>query len=949
MNIISRSILILIFIFILGSVMMGVETSGLKGGLPKAPVLKWTNDAHELGLDPAIIKKAFEALDAGAKENKVPGSVAVIGRNGYALYPYAAGHSILQPEKLPMTPDTVFDLASVTKMVATNTSVMILIEEGKIRLDDPVARYLPEFGANGKETVTVRQLLTHTSGFPPFKLFYKTLKGREEFYRAVCNEGLTAAPGTRRTYSDLGFMTLGFIVEKVSGKDLNTFTQERIFRPLGMKNTRFQPPTSWKRRTAATEVWPFWKRLAWGEVHDENANAMGGVAGHAGLFSTAHDLAIFCQMLLNGGKYGDAQILHPETVRQFYTPQTPPAISAEQGMGWILSGKEKDESGGIRPEAFSHSGFTGTSLWVSPKHNTFAILLMNAIHPDREKAERAFVRTPFQAAVLKVIESAKSPAHSLNRLFPADQYWVEKTLRQMTLEEKAGQLIFPSYQNKEEVALRLLETVKPGGFIAYHGGTALHLAELINRLQEESELPLLMTADFERGVGCYIDGATDLPGNMGLGASGRLSDVKEAARITAIESRAIGVHLDFAPVLDVNNNPKNPIINIRSFGEDPQMVARLGVTLIKSAQKHGLLATGKHFPGHGNTYIDSHSSMGKIEGSVKELHKVELLPFEKAIKDAQVSSIMTAHLWIPAYEPTPLAATLSKKIMNRLLRNEFGFKGILFTDAMNMKGVARGVTFEESIIRAIEAGCDAILMPGDPEKAHKVIVEAVNNGRLKAERIDASVRRILAAKTRVNLHRERFTDMEKLETRVGTKEFYELAKKMAYNSLTLVRHAPETLPLSTRKTTAVIMIANEVGNVMVWRDIYTFGNEVKKLNPQTQVLFMGDNVTTDGKEQATRLIHECDQVIIALYPRIVVGRGNVSLNVDQRQLLDELIAIRLPYVVISFGSPYVVTELPEAPTYICAYGNAAAVQAAAAEALFTKGRFHGQLPVTIQE
>jgi len=928
---------------------MGIETSGKKGGLPKAPVLKWTNDVRKLGLAPAIIKKAFNALDAGAREKKVPGSVAVIGRNGYALYPYAAGHSILQPETLPMKPDTVFDLASLTKMVATNTSVQILIEEGKIHLDDPVVRYLPEFGANGKEKVTVRQLLTHTSGFPPFKPYYKTLKGRDEYYKAVCNEALTAAPGTRRTYSDIGFMTLGFIVEKVSGKDLNTFTQERIFQPLGMKDTRFKPPASWKRRTAATEIWPFWKRLAWGEVHDENANAIGGIAGHAGLFSTAHDLAIFCQMLLNGGKYGDVQILKPETVRQFYTTQLPPEISTEQGMGWILSGREKDEAGNIIPESFSHTGFTGTSLWLSPKHNTFAILLMNAIHPDREKAERAFVRAPFQAAVSKAIESATPSPQLLNCLFPVDDYWVEKTLRQMTLEEKAGQLIFPSYHNKEEVAFRLLKTVKPGGFIAYHGGTALHLAELINHLQEESEQPLLMTADFERGVGCYIDDATDLPGNMALGASGRLSDVKEAARITAIESRAIGVPLTFAPVLDVNNNPNNPIINIRSFGEDPQMVARLGVAWIKSAQKHGLLATGKHFPGHGNTHIDSHSSIAKIEGSVKELHNVELLPFEKAIKDAHVSGIMTAHLWIPAYEPTPIPATLSKKIMSRLLRNEFGFEGILFTDAMNMKGVAKGVTFEESIVRAIEAGCDAILMPSDPEKARSVIVGAVKNGRLKTERIDASVRRILAAKTRVNLQRERFIDTEKLETRVGTKEFYDMAKKMADNSLTLVQSAPEILPLSTRKSTAVIMIANEVGNVMVWRDIYTFGNEVKKLNPRTQVLFMGDNVTTEGKEQATRLIHECDQVIIALYPRIVVGRGNVSLNADQRKLLDELIAIRLPYVVISFGSPYVVTELPEAPTYICAYGNAAAVQAAAAEALFKKIRFHGHLPVILQE
>ncbi len=937
-----------VFIFFLWSLIMSVSAVAKPVDLPKAPVLKRTDDASALGLDPALVKKAYDALERGAKEKKVPGSVAVIGRNGIALRPRAFGYAAITPEKIPMKPDTVFDLASLTKMVATNTSVMILAEQGKIGLDDRVAKYLPEFAANGKGAVTIRQLLTHTSGFPPFKLYYRTLKGRDAFYKAVCKERLVAAPGSKRKYSDIGYITLGFIVEKVSGQDLNTFTQEHIFRPLKMRHTRFKPPRAWRRRCAATEIWPYWKRLAWGEVHDENANAMGGIAGHAGLFSTAHDLAIFCQMLLNGGKYGDVQILKPATVRQFYTSQLPPEISKRQGMGWILGGEKVAGTGGLGAGSFGHTGFTGTSLWLNPKYNTFAVLLTNSIHTDREKANRAYVRVPFHRAVKAAMEKATAPESALRHLWRVDDCWVEKTLRQMTLEEKVGQIIFPTYHNKEEYGINLIKEVKPGGLIAYPQ-SARALAERLNRFQCASDIPLLITADFERGVGNYIDDATDLPGNMALGASGSTRDAAEAARITAIESRAIGVHLDFAPVLDVNNNPANPIINIRSFGENPKSVARLGVAWIRSAQKNGLLTTGKHFPGHGNTSIDSHAALGKVSGSIAELHRVELYPFKKAIEDADVSAIMTAHLWLPAYEKKPLPATLSKKIMTGVLRNELNFKGILFTDAMGMGGIAKEVSFKESVIRAMEAGCDVILMPSDAKKARDAIFEAVKSGRISEGRIDKSVRRILGAKTRVDLHKNRFVDVKKIKAYVGTKANYEEAKELALHTLTLAKCAPEALPLSRKKRTAVIGLANKVGHIMVWRDIYSFGKEVKKINPETEVLFLGDKVDPDEKEHALKLLDECGQIIIALYPHIVIRRGNVSLNDDQRAFLRQLFAVRFPDVVISFGSPYVLRELPETPTYICTYGNAAAVQAVAAEALFQKTRFSAHLPITIKE
>jgi len=916
--------------------------------LPPAPVIKWTDDPNELGLDPALVDQAYEALLQGAKQNKVPGSVAVIGRNGFALKPKAFGHAAVQPEKISMTPDTIFDLASLTKMIVTNTSIMILVEHGKINLDDPASKYLPEFKQKGKENITIRQLVTHTSGFPPFVRYYKDLRGKEAFYKAVCEQELAAKPGEKRAYSDIGYKTLGFIVEKVSGKDLNMFARENIFLPLGMKHTMYNPPEKWKKRCAATEVWPLYeKKLAWGEVHDENANAMGGVAGHAGLFSTAEELAVFCQMLVNAGKYSDVKILEPETVRQFYTPQLKPSVSKRQGMGWILAGSEVGGAGGLGLGSFGHTGFTGTSIWIHPKYNTFAILLTNAIHPDREKAERSFVRKPFYQAIKTAMETATLPTNKMFTLFPPDEYWVEKTLKQMTLEEKVGQLIIPTYKKDEEYGMELIRTIAPGGLIAYPKTPANVLAELMNRFQKASDVPLLITADFERGVGCYIDGATDLPSNMALGASHSTKVAEQAARITARESRPLGVHVNFAPVLDVNNNPENPIINIRSFGENPKDVARLGAAWIKSAQKNGLLCTGKHFPGHGNTHIDSHSSLGKIDGSREQLDEVELYPFRIAIKKADVSSIMTAHLWLPAFEQNPVPATASKKIMTDLLRKEYEFKGILFTDAMGMGGVAKEMTFEESVLRALEAGCDVILMPSDPKKSWEVIVEAVKSGRITEERIEESARRILIAKTRVNLHNERYVDTKLLPELVGTPERYEKAKQLAHETLTLVQSVPGALPLSKEKTTAVILLTNQVGKIMVWRDIYTFGEEVQKILPGAKVLFLGDDVDEEERQKSLKMVRECDQVIVALYPRIVIGRGNVALNKDQQSFLTELFNTRLPYVVMSFGSPYIISELVAAPTYVCAYGNARAVQAAAAEALFSKKKLPGTLPVTL--
>ncbi len=939
--------LIITFLIAFNS-LAGGETIPMQTQTQSNNTLIWNGTPEQAHLSSDTITLAYEGIQNALKLGKAPGAVCIIAKDGVALPIREFGYAQITPTKQKMTPSTIFDLASLTKMVATTTAVMILVEQGHINLDDPVAKYLPEFGAHGKETITVKHLLTHTSGLPGWKRLYSEHRGREAFYKAICDTELSAPTGTKRTYSDLGFITLGLLVEKVSGTDLNSFTRKHIFAPLKMTDTMFNPPEALKSRCAATEIVPWLNRLMKGEVHDENAHAMGGVAGHAGLFSTTHDLAIFCQMLMNGGEYGGVRILKPETIKQFSTPQLDHSITTSQGLGWLLGGKRMGGTGGLGEGSFGHTGFTGTCIWINPRSKLFAILLTNAVHPKRENAETNYIRRRFYQKVLEASQlfSKAGENPQPTTLLPADENWVQKTLAAMTLEEKVGQLLCPAYRGAAPLALKQIKELHLGG-LAVFLGKAHDIARDLNIFQQAAKYPLLISADYERGVGNYVDNATDLPGNMALGASGRPEDAYLAGKITAIEARAIGVHCTFSPVLDVNNNPQNPIINTRSFGENPKQVAGVGAAFIRGAQEHGLLCTAKHFPGHGNTAIDSHSSLAKISGSRKELEKIELYPFRQAIEKANVAAIMTAHLWAPAFDPKPLPATVSPKIMTGLLRDEWHFDGLLFTDAMGMGGIAKELPYEESIIRAIEAGCDIILMPADIGRTHKTILDAVRSGRITEERLDISVARLLRAKTRVGLHQDRLVDLNAIAKNVGNKAHYEAAKEIARHAVTLVKDTQHLIPLKPDQRVAVIGLANQVGRLMIWRDLYSFGDEIKKRTPNSEWLFMGDKVEESNRLRAIEMTKQSDVVVIAAYPRLIIGRGNVNLNPEQIQFLQEILSLGKPVILISFASPYVINDVPQFQTYLCAYGNAAAVQDAVADALYSTRRPSGALPVAL--
>ena len=327
-------------------------------------------------------------------EHQVPGAVVLVGHDGRVVYRKAFGDRAVEPHREPMTVETVFDIASLTKVVATTTAVMQLVEQGKVRLNDPVVRYLPEFGSHGKQEITVRELLTHYSGLPPDLDLKQSWEGRDAGYRMAFDETPVNPPGAVFEYSDINFIVLGGLVEKVSGERLDQYADEHIFRPLNMARTRFLPPASWLPEIAPTQYDEHGQMLR-GVVHDPTARRMDGVAGNAGLFSTADDLARFAQAILNGG----GKVLSSLSVEKMITPQQPPNMTAVRGLGWDIDSPFSSNRGELLPVgSFGHTGFTGTSLWIDPTTKTYIIILANAVHP-RGKGSAVGLRSKIATAI----------------------------------------------------------------------------------------------------------------------------------------------------------------------------------------------------------------------------------------------------------------------------------------------------------------------------------------------------------------------------------------------------------------------------------------------------------------------------------------------------------------------------------------------------------------------
>jgi beta-N-acetylhexosaminidase len=595
----------------------------------------------------------------------------------------------------------------------------------------------------------------------------------------------------------------------------------------------------------------------------------------------------------------------------------------------------------------------------------FGLFLLLMAHTTRSqsKASSAPSVTSTPSSSAKDASDGKKTlprAKPSQKLSPAAAQWVDSTLGKMTLDEKVGQLIFATYHGSftatdapayAEMA-HDVEKLHVGGFINITQSSPLGIvksqayptAVLTNQLQAKSKLPLLIGADFERGTAMRLDEGTSFPTAMALAAAGNPKDAYTMGKITALEARAVGIHWIYAPDSDVNNNPNNPIINTRSFGEDPQRVAEYVTQFVHGVQENGGLATAKHFPGHGDTAADSHIDLPVIHADRERLESLELVPFRAAIA-AGADSIMTGHLSIPALEPdTNTPATLSSNILTGLLRKELGYKGLVVTDAMDMGGITVRYAPGEAAVRAFTAGADALLMPPVPDAAIDALRDAVKSGRISHERLDASVRRILEAKARIGLYKERLVDVNALNNHFGKAEWQRQAQEISDRGVTLLRDTAHRLPLDETKPTRALLIAlyadpEPYPGEDLERELRSRVDALTTLRADTRFV-KADNLKLPAPDTY-------DMAILAFFVRVSDRKGNVDIPVEQAALAEKVYKNGKPVVTIGFGSPYLVEHFPQAETWLAAFGISDVAQISVARALFAQIPVRGHLPVTV--
>jgi len=532
-----------------------------------------------------------------------------------------------------------------------------------------------------------------------------------------------------------------------------------------------------------------------------------------------------------------------------------------------------------------------------------------------------------------------------------ERAWVEATLRALSLREKIGQMIvvaasseFMNFDSERFAEVRRqIEQNRVGGFIV-RGGSPNEVAALTNEMQRLSKLPLLIAADYERGLRMQMKNGTPFTNNMGVAATGDVQAAYRQGRIIAEEMRAIGVHWLYAPVADINNNPDNPVINVRSFGADPQQVARFVAAFVRGVRDGGALATAKHFPGHGDTATDSHIGLATIEVDRARLDRVELVPFRAAI-EAGVDAIMTAHVALPKVTGDRHPATLSPQVTTDLLRGELRFGGIIVTDSLGMGAITKNYPGAEAAVRAIKAGADVALLPPDPTAAIDAIESAVRRGEIEEKRIDESVRRLLRAKYRLGLVQRRTVDPNAVNRLVERPENFQEARRVAERSMTLLRNEGGLLPLDQSQAASALWIViaadddPEEGRALIPQiGRRAKGARILKVDPRT----------TEAEYRA--MIAEASRaetIIVASFVKRAALKGTVALPDQQAEFIRRLLALGKRTAVIAFGSPYLIRQFPDAPVYMTAYAIEDVAQEAAVRALFGEIEVAGRLPVGI--
>ena len=539
---------------------------------------------------------------------------------------------------------------------------------------------------------------------------------------------------------------------------------------------------------------------------------------------------------------------------------------------------------------------------------------------------------------------------------------VRRWMKGMTLRDEVAQLIFvafrgtaPNSRSREyRKFMGQIRDTKVGGLILvnWSNGRVMRKAEpyavaaFLNRMQRLAKTPLMVSGDFERGASMRVDGTTVFPHAMAFGAAGNPAYSRYEGEVTAREAHALGVHWIYYPVADVNNNPDNPIINIRSFGENPQAVAAQVTAFIEGAhadKKNYVLTTVKHFPGHGDTAVDSHTNMPTITADRDRLERVELVPFKAAIA-AGVDSVMTAHVAVPALSPPEIPATLSPAILTDLLQKELGFKGIVVTDALEMAGIVKSFSTGDAAVRALEAGADVLLMPTDPEAVVKAVTAAVQSGRLTRRRIQESVVKILAAKERVGLEHKRFVDLEGIGDVVDSPESNEKAQEIADHAVTLVRNGGGMIPLAAPdKACYVTMPESRVST-----EGQLFTQEVRKIAPRALVNTWDPEWSREQLDEALGRMGSCESYVVAAFTSVGAYRGTVGmLGGELPHALEALISSGKPVALIALGNPYVLRNFGNATAYLATFSNVAPSEIAAARATLGEIAIGGHLPVTI--
>ena len=527
---------------------------------------------------------------------------------------------------------------------------------------------------------------------------------------------------------------------------------------------------------------------------------------------------------------------------------------------------------------------------------------------------------------------------------------LDALLQSLSLRDRIAQLVIPwipgSYAAFDDEAFARMQawvdSLHVGGLLV-SVGSPLDVAAKLNRLQERSALPLLVGSDLEAGTAIRLNGGTPFPPNMGIGATARDSDAYELGRITALEGRAVGIHLAFAPVADVNNNPANPIINVRSFGEDPLAVGRMVSAEVRGLQDNGMLSTAKHFPGHGDTGTDSHLVLPVLFSNWARLDSVELVPFRSAIA-AGVTAIMSAHIALPGMDGGLMRpGTVAPNILTGILRDSLGFKGLVITDALNMGGIGN-VYGAEAGVRAFQAGADLLLQPADPAQAIDAMMAAIGRGEITAERLNRSVRRVLELKRRLGLFIRRTVPLDSIPSVVGRAEFREEARAMATRSVVMVKDV-NGLVYNLRRTRpplAMVTYGEE--------DNRSLGNALA-----AELKSRGFSVTTfklwpasgpASYDSAASAITQGSVALFAISDRPTDRRGNLGLPDSVTSLIFATARAR-PTILVSLGNPYLISDLPEVGSYLIGWRSNSVTEQAVGRAIAGVTPITGKLPISI--